>query len=30
MIDRKAVYVLFNNFNMLHDAGQFQRLIAGT
>jgi uncharacterized protein YecE (DUF72 family) len=29
-IDRKAVYVLFNNFNMLHDARRFQRLIAGT
>ena len=27
MIDRKRAYVLFNNLNMLHDAGQFQRLI---
>lgn len=30
MIDRKTVYVLFNNLNMLHDARQFQSLIAGT
>lgn len=30
MIDRKTVYVLFNNLNMLNDARQFQRLIAGT
>ena len=28
MIDRKTVHVLFNNLNMLHDARQFQRLIA--
>lgn len=30
MIDRKRAYILFNNLNMLHDAGQFQSLIAGT
>jgi uncharacterized protein YecE (DUF72 family) len=30
MIGRKTVYVLFNNLNMLRDARQFKRLIAGT
>ena len=30
MIDRKTVYVLFNNLNMLRDARQFQRMISGT
>ncbi len=28
MMDRKTVYVLFNNLSMLHDAKRFQRLIA--